>query len=187
MAQFAQWFAEARSADLLEPNGMSLATVGADGQPSVRVVLLRGFDARGFVFFTDYRSRKSAELAASRKAGLCFWWAELERQIRVTGTVERVTRDESEAYFRSRPRGSQIGAWSSTQSAVLSSRDALDEKVAENTAKFGDGDIPLPDHWGGFRVKPDEIEFWQGRTNRLHDRVCYRREGDTWRIVRLSP
>jgi pyridoxamine 5'-phosphate oxidase len=187
IAQFHRWFGEAVKAESLEPNAMSLATVGVGGQPSVRVVLLKGADKRGFVFFTDYRSRKGDELNANNKAGLCFWWGELQRQVRINGSVERITREESAAYFKTRPRGSQIGAWSSTQSSVLRSRDALEARVADAQRRFGAGDVPLPEHWGGYRVRPDEIEFWQGRENRLHDRVQYHRAGDDWTIARLSP
>ena len=187
VAQFERWFNDAQRAEVLEPNAMALATVGVGGQPSARIVLLKGFDERGFVFFTDYRSRKSDELNATARAGLCFWWGELERQVRITGAVARVAREESEAYFHSRPHGSQIGAWSSHQSSVLASRDVLDKKVAEVTARFGQGEVPLPEHWGGYRVRPDEIEFWQGRPNRLHDRIQYLRDGVRWRIARLSP
>ncbi|HKS05803.1 MAG TPA: pyridoxamine 5'-phosphate oxidase [Gemmatimonadaceae bacterium] len=187
IAQFAKWFDDAQRAEVLEPNAMALATVGVGGQPSARIVLLKGFDANGFVFFTDYRSRKSDELNSNARAGLCFWWGELERQVRITGTVAIVSREESEKYFHSRPRGSQIGAWSSHQSSVLATRDTLEQKVAENTARFGKGDIPLPEHWGGYRVSPTEIEFWQGRPSRLHDRIQYLRDGKTWRIARLSP
>jgi pyridoxamine 5'-phosphate oxidase len=187
IAQFQRWFDEAVKAESLEPNAMSLATVGVGGQPSVRVVLLKGVDERGFVFFTDYRSRKADELNASAKAGLGFWWGELQRQVRIAGTVERVPREESAAYFKTRPRGSQLGAWSSKQSSVLSSRDELEKKVAATDKKFGDGDVPLPEHWGGYRVRPDEIEFWQGRESRLHDRVQYRRNAGAWTIARLSP
>jgi pyridoxamine 5'-phosphate oxidase len=153
----------------------------------VRIVLLKEFDERGFVFFTNNESRKGSELNAVQKAGLCFWWGPLERQIRITGAVEPVSRAESAAYFRSRPRGAQLGAWASRQSSVLASREALDAAVAAASANFGDGEIPLPDHWGGYRVRPQEIEFWQGRADRLHDRVRYRREGERWVIKRLSP
>ena len=187
IAQFQRWFDEAVKAESLEPNAMSLATVGVGGQPSARIVLLKGVDAHGFVFFTDYRSRKGDELNATAKAGLCFWWGELQRQVRITGSVERISREESAAYFKTRPRGSQIGAWSSEQSSVLSSRDALEKKVADTDKKFSNADLPLPEHWGGYRVRPDEIEFWQGRESRLHDRVHYRRNDSAWIIARLSP
>jgi pyridoxamine 5'-phosphate oxidase len=187
IAQFGRWFEDAQRAEVLEPNAMALATVGVGGQPSARIVLLKGFDARGFVFFTDYRSRKSDELNANARAGLCFWWGELERQVRITGSVSRVSHEESEAYFHSRPRASQIGAWSSHQSSVLASRDALDKKVADTTTRFGTNEVPLPEHWGGYRVTPTEIEFWQGRPNRLHDRIRYLHDEKAWTISRLSP
>ena len=187
IAQFHRWFDEAVKAESMEPNAMSLATVGIGGQPSARIVLLKGADERGFVFFTDYRSRKGDELNGNSKAGLCFWWGELQRQVRITGTVRRVAREESAEYFKTRPRGSQLGAWSSRQSSVLASRAELEKQVANTTKKFGDGDVPLPEHWGGYRVRPDEIEFWQGRESRLHDRIQYRKSGDVWTIARLSP
>jgi pyridoxamine 5'-phosphate oxidase len=185
--QFGMWFEQAERAGVREPNAMSLATVSGNGSPSVRIVLLKGVDARGFAFFTDYRSRKSIELEATGRAALCFHWHDVERQVRICGSVERVSREESAAYFSSRPRGSQLGAWSSRQSSTLDSREILDREVATNAAQFGDGAIPLPPHWGGYRVRPDEIEFWQGRANRLHDRILYSRRGDSWEISRLSP
>lgn len=187
IAQFRLWFDQAVAAQVPEPNAMALATSGAEQQPTARIVLLKGVDERGFVFFTDYRSRKGEDLAANAKAGLCFYWGELERQVRIDGASERITREESAEYFRTRPRGSQLGAWTSQQSSVLASRDTLESALHDTAARFGDKDVPLPDHWGGFRIAPSELEFWQGRANRLHDRVRYRRHGDTWRVERLSP
>jgi pyridoxamine 5'-phosphate oxidase len=166
---------------------MTLSTASRDGVPSGRIVLLKGVDARGFAFYTDYRSRKSAELAENPLAALTFLWKEIERQVRITGSVSRVSAEESESYFRSRPVGSRIGAWASHQSAVIPNRADLEERVRTVSERFGNGDVPLPSHWGGFRVMPDEIEFWQGRSDRLHDRIRYRREETAWVIERLSP
>lgn len=187
VAEFGKWLEQALRAEILEPHAMTLATASADGVPSARIVLLRGYDAAGFTFFTDYRSRKGRELADNPRAALVFYWPDLERQVRILGTVRKVSRDESEAYFSSRPHGSRIGAWASHQSAVLGSRQALEDAVREMLTQHPDADVPLPEHWGGYRVVPAEFEFWQGRESRLHDRLRYRRSGHTWRVDRLSP
>jgi pyridoxamine 5'-phosphate oxidase len=187
IAGFARWFVEAQAAEVEEPNAMVLATATSDGIPSARVVLLKGFDEQGFVFFTDYRSRKGSELEANPRAALVMHWSELERQVRITGAVERTSAEDSEAYFRSRPLGSRLGAWVSHQSVAIPSRAVLENGLREAERRFGDGDVPLPPHWGGYRVNPDTIEFWQGRENRLHDRIRYVRAGERWRIERLAP
>ncbi len=187
LAQFRKWFDDACRAKLLEPNAMTLATAAPDGAPSARIVLLKGADELGFAFYTDYRSQKGRELEDNPRAALVFYWGELERQVRITGTVSRVGREESDAYFRTRPRGSRLGAWASEQSAVLPGRAALEARVRELAARHPGDDVPLPPHWGGYRVRPATIEFWQGRENRLHDRVRYVRDGGGWRLQRLSP
>lgn len=187
LAQFHQWFDEARSAEQHEPNAMALATADAAGIPNCRMVLLKEADARGFTFFTDYRSAKGGELAANAHAALCFFWGALERQVRILGRVERVSAEESAAYFAQRPRGSRLGAWASAQSAPLPSRTVLEARHAELDRDYPGDDIPLPSHWGGFRVTPTEYEFWQGRPNRLHDRLRYRPADRGWVVERLSP
>jgi pyridoxamine 5'-phosphate oxidase len=186
--QFATWLEQAIAAQVLEPTAMTLATATPDGAPAARMVLLKGVDERGFAFYTDYRSRKGSELTANPRAALVFWWGELERQVRITGRVTRVAAGESEAYFRTRPINSRLGAWASVQSSVLDNREALEGRLREVTERFAGGEPPLPPHWGGFRVQHDEVEFWQGRRSRLHDRILYRRGAGTgWTIARLSP
>ncbi|MDN7995820.1 pyridoxamine 5'-phosphate oxidase [Burkholderia multivorans] len=188
-AQFDRWFNEALAAKLPEPNTMTLATVGADGRPSARIVLVKGVDERGFVFFTNYESRKGRDLAAHPYAALLFYWIELERQVRIEGRVEKTSADESDRYFASRPVGSRIGAWASEQSAVIDSRATLEAREKAFSERYGD-DPPRPPHWGGYRVVPDTLEFWQGRPSRLHDRLVYTRDAAAphgWTISRLSP
>jgi pyridoxamine 5'-phosphate oxidase len=184
--QFEKWFEEALHAGLIEPNAMTLATSTRDGHPSARVVLLKGADANGFVFFTDYRSRKGAELDANPHVSLCFWWDALQRQVRISGTAVRVSREETAAYFHTRPHGSRVGAWASQQSTTLASREMLEKEVERLERAYPD-DVPLPPHWGGYRVTPASLEFWQGRPSRLHDRIVYTRDGSAWKIGRLSP
>lgn len=188
LVQFDQWMREAIESQLLEPNAMALATAGSDGQPTVRTVLLKGFDEKGFVFYTNYESSKARQIAENPRVALLFQWLPLERQVTVTGRAEKITAAESLRYFLSRPRESQIGAWASRQSEIITTRSILEGKFAEMKAKFSSGQIPLPSFWGGYRVIPDKIEFWQGRPNRLHDRFCYRLVSDkTWKIDRLMP
>ena len=187
VAMFARWFTEARAADVAEPNAMTLATASAEGAPSARMVLLKGVDDGGFVFFTDYRSRKAAELDANPRAALVFHWVELERQVRIAGSVARVAREETEAYFRTRPLGSRLGAWASEQSSVITGREVLDARLRDVEARFPGEDVPAPPHWGGYRLTPASVEFWQGRASRLHDRIRYVRRGGGWAIERLSP
>ncbi|CAD9218105.1 Pyridoxine/pyridoxamine 5\\'-phosphate oxidase [Burkholderia cenocepacia] len=188
-AQFDRWFKEALAAKLPEPNTMTLATVGADGRPSARIVLIKGADERGFVFFTNYESRKGHDLAVHPQAALLFYWIELERQVRIEGRIEKTSEEESDRYFASRPLGSRIGAWASEQSAVIDSRATLEAREKAVSERYGDNP-PRPPHWGGYRLVPDSIEFWQGRPSRLHDRLLYTRDAAAapgWTISRLSP
>lgn len=188
LLQFRRWFEEAVAAGIAQPEAMTLATASAQGRPSARMVLLRGLDPRGFIFFTNYDSRKGCELAENPWAALVFFWEPMERQVRIEGRVEKATEAESDAYFQSRPRGSRLGAWASPQSAVLPDREALDRWVREVEDKYAGQEVPRPPNWGGFRVVPDLVEFWQGQPSRLHDRLCYRRQPDgSWKVERLAP
>lgn len=187
--QFEVWFKQASEGGIPMPNAMSLATVDASGQPSIRTVLLKFFDRQGMVFYTNYSSRKAADMAVNPKVALLFHWVELERQLRIEGTAERVSTAESASYFLTRPRGSQLGAWCSDQSSVITSRQMLLAKFEEISQKFQHGEIPLPSFWGGYRVVPTQFEFWQGRVNRLHDRFAYTPDAENggWKIDRLAP
>ena len=185
--QFRRWFDETLAAGLHEPNAMTVATATADGRPSARVVLLKGFDERGFVFYTNYDGRKGRELDENPRAALLFYWGELERQVRVEGAVSRVSEGESDAYYASRPRGSRLGAWASEQSRVVEGREVLEGRIGDLEAEYEGREVPRPPFWGGYRIGPEVVEFWQGRENRLHDRIVYRREGAGWEIRRLQP
>jgi pyridoxamine 5'-phosphate oxidase len=187
LVQFRLWFAEAGEAGIRAPEAMALATASATGAPSVRTVLLKSVDEHGFVFYTGYVSRKAGELDSNPRAALLFHWDPLGRQVRIEGGVDRVGDAESNAYFATRPRGAQLAAIASRQSSVLSDRQALDSRVAELDAQYSGGDVPRPEHWGGYRLVPDTYEFWQHRDDRLHDRLRYQREGQGWKIERLSP
>jgi pyridoxamine 5'-phosphate oxidase len=185
--QFEKWFQEAEAAKLPEPNAMTLATATREGRPSARTVLLKGVDGRGFLFFSNYESRKARELALNPFASLLFPWLPLERQVVVEGPVAKVPREESETYFHSRPRASQLSAWSSQQSSIIPSRQVLEENMKMLEAKYAGREVPLPPHWGGWRLVPETVEFWQGRRSRLHDRLRYRREKENWVVERLAP
>jgi pyridoxamine 5'-phosphate oxidase len=187
LGQFASWFGEAGTAGVREPEAAALATASADGVPSVRMVLVKAFDERGFVFFSDYTSRKGRELAVNPRAALLFHWDPLGRQVRIEGPVKRTSAEESAAYIRTRPRSSQVSALASPQSQTLESREELERRVAELERRYADGELPMPSSWGGFRLAPETLEFWQQRHDRLHDRLRYRRAGDRWLIERLAP
>jgi pyridoxamine 5'-phosphate oxidase len=186
--QLGRWFEEAAAGEIYEPNAMALATVAADGRPSLRMVLLKGMDDRGLSFFTNLESRKAQEIAANPNAALLFWWDRLHRQVRVEGAIEPVGPDEAEAYFATRPYGSRIGAWASPQSRVIEGRGWLEAREAALRERYPEDDgVPRPAHWGGFRLRPETYEFWQGRRSRLHDRLCYRRQESSWVMERLAP
>lgn len=184
---FEQWFSDANKSGILLPEAMSVSSCNTDGQPSSRMVLLKDYDDSGFVFFTNYASRKSHELSENKKVALLFHWNVLQRQIRIEGTVEKVSEQESADYFHSRDRGSQVGAWASKQSQKLKHDDELKERMSHYQDKFSEGEVPHPEFWGGWRVKPHAIEFWQGRANRLHDRICFEKQGDSWAQHKLHP
>ena len=184
---FEQWFADASKSGILLPEAMSVSSCNSDGQPSSRMVLLKDYDSEGFVFFTNYASRKSQELTENNKVALLFHWNVLQRQIRIEGTVEKVSTQESADYFHSRDRGSQVGAWASKQSQKLKYDDELKERMSHYQDKFSEGEVPHPEFWGGWRVKPHAIEFWQGRANRLHDRLCFEKERESWLNHKLNP
>lgn len=184
---FGQWFEAARKAGILLPEAMTLATASSDGAPSARMVLLKEFDVRGFEFYTNLGSRKAGELKSNPQAALCFHWGVLQRQVRVEGSVTELSRETAGAYFRTRPRGSRIGAWASRQSRILEEQGELERRVHEMEKRFEGGEVPLPDFWGGFRLDPERIEFWQGRASRLHDRLLFQREGERWGCRRLFP
>lgn len=187
IGQFRAWFSEALAADAMDPNAMSVATVGVDGRPSLRTVLLKGFDDRGFVFYTNLGSHKAQDIRHNPQAALLFYWPEIGRQVRVSGRAARTTTAEDEGYFRSRPRDSQVGAWASAQSHVIDDRNVLEQKFAMIQARFANDDVPLPTFWGGYRVTAESVEFWQARENRLHDRFVYRLADGGWQILRLAP
>ena len=185
--QFKRWFDDAIASGMKLPEAMTLATATRDGRPSARVVLLKDVDNEGFVFFTNYRSAKARDLEANPQAALVFYWSQFDRQVRVEGTAERVSAEESRTYFKTRPRESQIGAWASPQSDIIENRELLETRVAELEQLYGDGEIECPEHWGGYRLKPMRIEFWKGRLGRLHDRIVYERDRENWKISRLAP
>ena len=185
--QFSKWLNEAINSEIIDANAMAIATADKKGIPSVRIVLLKGLDEKSFIFFTNYESAKAKDLDENPNASLLFFWKELERQVRISGTVEKTSREESEAYFISRPLESKLGAWASKQSSIIAGREILENKFEDIKALYADKNIPLPPFWGGFKLIPNRIEFWQGRESRLHDRICYLKEEEKWKIVRLSP